>query len=1071
MPLTLALLLSTALSLHPGHGPEASGWDFDAPAEESADPKSDADWDVANPPGTRKTIEIDVEEGTWMSLDVSPDGKTIAFDLLGDIYVMPFEGGDATPIAEGMAWEMQPRFSPDGAMIAFTSDRAGGDNIWVMDADGENKRQISKESFRLLNNPTWSPDGRFIAARKHWTTRRSLGTGSIQIYHLDGGAGLEAVARPSETHQKELGEPAWSADGQYIYYSQNVTPGGTFIYAQDSNGEVFNIRRYDIARDAIETVVDGAGGGARPEPSPDGRWLAFVKRERAKSKLYVRDLQTGAEGKIYDDLDQDMQEVWAVHGVYPNMDWTPDSKTLVFWAGGKIRRIDVASGETAVIPFHVDHSREVIAAPRPVIDVAPETFRTTNARFAEVSPDGSRVVFESLGKLYVQDLPNGRPRRLTRSREAFELFPSFSPDGRIITFVSWTDEGLGDVMRVASGSGSARRVSREPGHYMRPRFSPDGRTIVVRRATGGYLRAPEYSVAPGLYALPASGGEASLIARDGRDAHFTEDGRIYFTRDGGGKHRLLSVKVDGSDEKSHAVADYVTSWRMAPGGDYIAFTENYNVYVAPTPGLAKEVSLNRGASSVPVKRASGPGGFEPRFTEDGRLFWSVGAELYATELEDLFADDYDAPEEPYADLSVEAKKAKPEGRVALTGARIITMAGEDGGVIEDGVILIEGDRILEVGAADDVEIPQGAKTVDLAGKTVTPGFIDAHAHGPQSDGAFIPQQNWEARATLALGVTTIHDPSNNTDDFHAASSMQRAGLILGPRMYSTGTIVYGAKSEVFADIGSYEDALNHVRRLKKSGAISVKNYNQPRRDQRQQVTAAAQAEGLMTFAEGGALFQMDLAHVADGVSGVEHNLPQATLYEDVLAFYSGSDAGYTPTLVVAYGGLTAEHYWEQETEVWKHPILSRHVPPAILEASTVRRTKAPTEDYAHIPMAREANRLAERGVPVSIGAHGQREGLGSHWEVWGFAQGGASPLQALERATTHPARNLGMTKDLGSIEPGKLADLVVMNSNPLEDIYKTDDIAYVVQGGRIYDPKTLNEVETGDHESAPYWWR
>lgn len=139
----------------------------------------DKGWDVNNPPGPKREVTIDVREGTWMNVDVSPDGKRIVFDLLGDIFVMPFGGGEATQLTSGMAWDMQPRFSPDGKRIAFTSDRGGGDNIWVMNADGSEPKQITNESFRLLNNPVWTPDGEYIAARKHFTGTRSLGAGEF----------------------------------------------------------------------------------------------------------------------------------------------------------------------------------------------------------------------------------------------------------------------------------------------------------------------------------------------------------------------------------------------------------------------------------------------------------------------------------------------------------------------------------------------------------------------------------------------------------------------------------------------------------------------------------------------------------------------------------------------------------------------------------------------------------------------------------------------------------------------------------------------------------------------------
>jgi len=292
-------------------------------SEAMSDDKDNEKWDVTNPPGDKREIDINVSEGTWMSLDVSPDGQTIAFDLLGDIYTMPVTGGTATNIASGMAWEMQPRFSPDGSRIAFTSDRAGGDNIWTMNVDGGDMKQVTKESFRLTNNPTWSPDGQFIAARKHFTTSRSLGVGEIWLYHTSGGSGVQLVKKPSEAHQKELGEPMFSPDGRHIYYTQNTTNGPIFEYAQDSNKQIFQIKRYDMETGEIDTAAGGAGGAVRPAPSPDGKYLAYVKRVRAKSKLFLKDLESGEERMIFDHLDQDMQETWAVQGVYPNMDWSP----------------------------------------------------------------------------------------------------------------------------------------------------------------------------------------------------------------------------------------------------------------------------------------------------------------------------------------------------------------------------------------------------------------------------------------------------------------------------------------------------------------------------------------------------------------------------------------------------------------------------------------------------------------------------------------------------------------------------------------------------------------------------
>ncbi|MBX9731366.1 MAG: amidohydrolase family protein [Sphingomonas sp.] len=1052
-----------------------------AAGDKKADAKP-AKWDVNAPTGLKThQVPISVDNGSWMNVDVSRDGKMIAFDLLGDIYTMPISGGTPTRIAEGLAFEHQPRFSPDGKRIAFTSDRGGGDNIWIMNVDGSDKRQLTKEDFRLLNQPSWSPDGRFIIAKKHFTTQRSLGTGEVWIYHVSGGGGVQLVKRASEQLQKELGEPIYAPDGKSLYYTRNVTPGPIFVYAQDSNTDLFDIERYDLDTGEVTTVVSGVGGSVRPTPSPDGKKIAFVRRERTKSKLYVKDLASGEERKIYDALDQDVQETWAITGVYPNMAWTPDSASLVFWAGGKINRVGATGGAATDIPFKINDTRVVIDAVHPQIEVAPATVTTTMPRWASVSPDGNQVVFETLGKLWIKPAAGGAARRLVKGDESeMELWPSWSRDGRTIVFVGWTDAGLGHVRTVAATGGAAKTVTADPGHYLNPRFSPDSKMIVFERGQGGELTSSRWSENPGVYRITSSGGKQTRISTDGSEPQFGNDNdRVFMIGSEKGKRQLISTDLNGQAKRVHGTGDLVNDYQVSPDGRFVAFRQNFQAFVMPLLPGTQDVSIDQKGGPLPVTRVSGEGADFINWSKDGAaLHWSLGPTLFSAQTDALFATapaDKDAPKfaapETGLSLSMTVPADKPTGTVALTGARIVTMADAKGGIIDDGVILITGDRIVAVGPRGSVSIPPGTKTVDLAGKTIIPGLVDAHAHGPQSEDNLIPQQNWSAMVNLAFGTTTIHDPSARPQQIFVASEMQRTGLIIAPRTFSTGEIIYGAKqADVYAEINSYEDALAHVRRLKTQGAHSVKNYNQPRREQRQMVVAAGQAEQMEVVPEGGSLFTMDMSLIQDGNATVEHNVPLDRFYDDVISLWSQTKTNYTPTLVVTYGGPAGDPYWRAHTDVWKHPLLTKYAPPALLAAQNVRRSIAPEEDYVDAASAREAKKLADKGVQVSIGAHGQQSGLGSHWELWSFVRGGWSPVEALRAGTIMPATSLGMQQDIGSLEVGKLADLVVLDADPTIDIRNSEKIAKVMLGGRLYDAATLNEQVTGTRTRAPFWW-
>lgn len=1041
-------------------------------------------WNVNQAPGEKKTATLDVRSGTWMAVDVSPDGKQIVFDLLGDLYLMPIEGGEAKALTHSMAWDMQPRFSPDGQRIAFVSDAGGGDNIWVMNVDGSGARALTSEDYRLLNNPVWHPNGQYIAARKHFTGTRSLGSGEIWLYHVDGGKGQQLNEKPN--WQKDLGEPALSPDGKFLYYSQDTTPGRQFEYNKNSNGEIFRIQRQNLVDGTTEAFVTGAGGAVRPTPSPDGRQLAFVRRLReadgARTALFVKDLATGRETPVWTGLERDLQESWSVQGVYPGIAWTPDSRQIVAWAQGKLWRIDPAKSSAVEIPFHVKDQREIRPALRFAQDVAPDRFDAHMLRWVKVSPDGRRVVYSAAGYLYVNELKDGQPvgeaRRLTAQSERFEFFPSFSRDGRQLVYVGWSDADQGRVRVLDLASGRDTVVTPEPGKYLAPAFSPDGKSVAWQKARGGYLTAPWNSLDTGIYIAPVDGkSRPARLTRDGEAPQFGADGRsLYVTRtqrsgEVDGQHLLVRISLDDREELTIAKSEFATAFTVSPDGRWLGFTERFHTYVTPLAPSGKTQTVGPKSDAMPVRQLDVNAGDSLHWSGDSRtLHYALGNELFRVALDEALKPGF-KPVERGAKIGPTLAADKPQGRLAIVGARIVTMnAAQPDQVIEDGVLLIENDRIRAVGGRAEVTVPAGTRTVDAAGKTVIPGLIDVHWHGTMGESEIIPQQSWVNYASLAFGLTTLHDPSNRTGDIFTQSEMQRAGRVVGPRIFSTGTVLYGAKADFSTVINSLDDATTHLKRLKSAGAFSVKSYNQPRRDQRQQVLEAGRQTQMMVVPEGGSLYHLNMTQIVDGHTGVEHALPVAKVYEDVRQLWPQTQVGYTPTLNVAYGGLDGEHYWYARTDVWRHPILSRLVPKAVLEPRSVRRETAPEEDFNVIQVARTATELQRAGVPVNIGAHGQREGLGAHWEMWMLALGGMTPLEALRSATLNPARYLGLDKDLGSLEPGKLADLVIVDGDVVKDIRQSDRIRQVMVGGRLYDVPTMNEVWPRQKARQPFFF-
>lgn len=1020
------------------------------------------------PSAASRVVSFETTEGTFMNVDVAPSGEELIFDLLGDVYSLPITGGEPVPLTSGRAWDQAPRFSPDGRIIYLVSDRKGAKNVWRLLVSDQSLQQVTNSDSDVVGTPNWSQDRHRLLVG-----RVNSDDGEVVLQSIDPISGMMAPIGAPSGPWIDLDSFEILRSRSAVYSAVQSTDGKVFFTDGQFDQEQgrFSVLLYSFdsetrTRTAI-TPAEATYSDYKPQLSHDGELLAYFRQySDRRVEVRIRNRTTGRDEALIELSNADDARYSPADESRPNYAFTPDDRHLVFWHGGRIHRISLIDGSSRIIPFRVKVEREVWMRAEPSVRHIDRTGEATVIRWPSVSLDGETMAFAAIGYIWIMNLTTGEVRRLTDS-EDLEYMPNISSDGHDVAYVSFTrsgdDYGSGRLMVAGVDGGTPREVLAARGEtYLLPNWSQDSERIAVIRE----VKAETGSKAAFGWTRAAHGAfqeVASAPTSNDRSSWYVYARFVGF--DDAGNHLLFSFPttrsetvlaaagVDGSEYRRLAIgASEVGGITPAPNLKNLVLTRrDGTVWIVPfDPNFERrQVSTE----SPDARRISDGGGYYVDWNHPEQITFGFGPNVYRHTL------DRGRTESLHVKLTYDKQGSRQP--IAFTGARLITIAGDDGAdpVIETGTVVVSGQRIVAIGPAREVVIPSDALVIDATGDTIMPGLLDTHYHriGGDNLSAFaLPNPSFSDRSAITYGVTTAWEPGGAVNDgVPATVDLQAAGRISGPRWSHA---VEGRVGYPWESLASYAAALGAVDRPRQLGVAVLKEYNTPTRQQRQWLSAAARERGLGIVSHIQS-FEGMMTRIVDGYTGGDHSYIPVPFFKDVRELMRQTGYIWTPNIMITSGSLgqsddVRRYYWRA---LERRPV-ELQLPRSAAPADSVNRASVPYSIHRVSRVAEQAASAVKAGIRIGVSAHNM-PGARLHGEMWYLWKGGLSAEDVLRAVTIDNAAKLGLQEEVGSLEVGKIADFLILDDNPLEDIINTLSIKYTVMSGAVYESDTAELVD------------